>query len=1396
MSSANPESLPSQEANRAVQRDSLFVVGIGASAGGLEALIEFFEHVPAAADSAFVVVQHLSPDFKSVMDELLAVHTTMPIRTVSDELLLEPNHVYLIPARKNMTIEDGHLRLAEQDRSEPLHMPIDVFFHSLAEAFGERCAAIVLSGTGSDGSHGVVSVKEAGGLVLVQDLETSKFDGMPRSTILTGTADFVMRPSEMPARIVHFMTTPFLAANHDEEQFPREVLEAILTCVRENCGVDFSAYQPATVRRRIGRRMGLLGISDIEKYRELIEESVEERSLIRRELLIRVTRFFRDSEAFDLLGSELIPELVEKMQAGRPLRIWCAACATGEEAFSIAILLEEYAQSTGRQFDYEIFATDLDEDVVRIAGQGAYSEAIESDISPRRLKRFFIRGADSYRILPSIRERVIFATHNTTDDPPLTRMDLVVCRNLLIYFQPRLQAKVLSYLNFALRMEGILFLGAGESVAGAEEFKVLDPKHKLFRKVQGTRPRFSRAARDNPESTRVGTRQRSLEVDEARTLSVICESLITDHFDACLVVTQGHDIVQAFGHTDKYLRVPPGKSTLNVLKLIRADLRVVLNTALHSARTKGTDVEYRAVPLAGLEEGERVSLKVHRLESERLASLFVVAIQRPDPEKAGPGEVHQEVGLASEYMLALERELEDTKDNLQSTIEELESTNEELQSANEELMASNEELQSTNEELHSVNGELYTVNAEHHQKIVKLTGMTNDLDHLLEATDIGTIFLDERLQIRRFTPAVARTIAVLPRDVGRPLFHLSHRLVDLDFFAEVQEAFDSGVPIERNVLSDRGRWYLMRVLPYRSAVDRSSGVVITFVDITEIQESQFRIAESEQRFRELAENLDQVFWIVDAGRDRFLYVSPKFEELWGASAVQLYEDKSLWLKAVHPDDRDAVRERMRSSAVQPDDIEYRLLTGQNEVRWIRDRSFPVCDSDGRVVRRTGFAQDITALKDFERDVIRQTSDLETEANRDVLTGLLNRRGLHKVVPTEFERAGRGGGRIAAILIDVDDFKLVNDRLGHGAGDAVLEELASRLTLGLRPMDSLARIGGDEFLALLPGTRLAEGRRVAERMRAAISDRPIDFESHKVGVTASLGVSLLPEDPIGVDEIIVLTEQALSQSKGAGKNTVSDNLGSPNLPGAGPTSHDFGFIVERLLRQSVLSAVAQPIMDLDDGRVRGYELLSRGPMGEFSEPIDFFRASQDQGELTRVDLRCLEVCLEAAAGLPEGVRLHVNLFPSTLLDTPTEALLRVLRAGSGARKLGTFCVEISEQQVVGDPLALRERIDSLRQTGIVIALDDVGFGRSSLETLLVLEPDVIKLDRAFIQGLNLHPGRRSNVQRLMGFAGVLKAEVIAEGIENEEERGALVDCEVSLGQGFLWGPPTPVAVECP
>jgi two-component system, chemotaxis family, CheB/CheR fusion protein len=839
------------------------MVGLGASAGGLEALHEFFRQMPTDSGLAFVIVVHLSPNRKGSLPELLQKYTEIAVHEIVNEMVVQPDNVYVIPSNREVTISQGKLYLNDLPAPHGWPVTIDTFMHSLAEDQQEKAICIIFSGAGSDGALGLRSVKENGGLVIVQEPESARYAGMPGSAIATGLADYILPPEQMPQKLLEYVSLPAyrrLMVGGKPPSIPYEALSKIFTILRAQTGHDFSYYKYSTIGRRIARRLLVTKQDNIHAYINFLRENPAEAMQLFNELLIGVTHFFRDSEAFVALQEKGLPHLFKDRDPNLPLRVWVPACSTGEEAYSLAILLREEKEKRNSDVEIQIFATDLDERAIDVARAGVYPATIVKNVSPERLERFFYEHDHSFEIRRQVREMVVFAEQNVARDPPFSNLDLISCRNLLIYLSVELQKRILGLFYYALKRDGVLFLGPSETLGEyADFYSVLDRKWRLFRRRPETPAHapmveFFSALRLEPEAP---LSERKLE----RKLSneqLIQRLLLEHHDDACILINKNYHLLYAYGPVDNYLRVTPGEGRLNVLEMAREGLDLELLTAVRSAASTNEIVSRQGIGVKRNGGETVIDLTVKPLpDTPSRAGLMLIIFEKAPQSRttetaAGLLQVSEDdepkVQAMQEELKATKRHLQSALEDMQVAYEELKSSNEEMQVANEELQSTNEELKTSKEELQSMNEELVTINVDLQSKNDQLTATNNDLHNLLRATRIATIFLDNDLHVKGFTPAAAEIFNLIKADVGRPIKHITSNLKYQRLAQDAEEVLEHLATREVQVETEEGEWFRLRIMPYRTVENAIDGVVITFAVITQQKQSE---AEQEQLRREL-----------------------------------------------------------------------------------------------------------------------------------------------------------------------------------------------------------------------------------------------------------------------------------------------------------------------------------------------------------------------------------------------------------------------------------------------------------------------------------------------------------------------------------------------------------------
>jgi two-component system CheB/CheR fusion protein len=899
------------------------IVGIGSSAGGLEALTQFFTAMPDNSGLAFVLVSHLDPHHDSMLPELIQHKTKMKVRQVTDNMKVAANQVYIIPPDKELSIFNGTLQLLQRKRSDGTHRPIDAFFRSLAEDSGNKAIGIILSGAGTDGTLGIKAIKSESGLIIVQDQDSAKFAGMPSNAAATGLADHILPPEKMPEKLMRYIqhySKREEGLSHEKDESLNRALQKIFLLIRSVTGHDFSQYKQNTIRRRIERRMYVHQLATIEEYVNYLRQSEREVFILFKELLIGVTSFFRDPETFTLLKEKYIFELLKKKPDGSRFRVWVPGCSSGEEVYSLAIIIQECLEALGRNLEVQLFGTDLDEKAISTARAGMYLNSISIDVSPERLEKFFTKVDDHYQIKKNIREMVIFAEQSVIKDPPFTKLDMLSCRNLMIYFGPKLQERLLPTFHYSLNPGGILLLGTSEHIGRyADQFTQLDKKWKIFerRKDHGNLRQFMnipkpQAIEKQSDKNVAMAANLSKETATVRLLKAI---LSRSDLPVCVVVDDKGDLIYTHGRTGRFLEPAQGEASNNILEMARPGLKAGLTNVIQKMSIERAETVVKNLRVQNNGDSQDINLILRPLPDIQSGYRGLMLIIFDEIHKASETDkiktAHQPKDDRQESSLNLKRlkdELRFTRENLETTIEELETSNEELKSTNEELQSANEELQSTNEELEtskeelqSLNEESSTVNSELQGRIDELVSANDDIKNLLDATDIATIFLDINLNVRRFTPLIGRFFHLTHSDIGRSIEHFASTLKDVDIKEHARQVLKDLEKYESVVEDNEGQKYRMRVRPFRTVNNVIEGVVITFDNVTEFKKMVDALAESETLWRELVKHSPVgIFVLTD---HTINYTNPAGLKILGCSSPDEFLGSSItdW---VHEDSRE------------------------------------------------------------------------------------------------------------------------------------------------------------------------------------------------------------------------------------------------------------------------------------------------------------------------------------------------------------------------------------------------------------------------------------------------------------------------------------------------------------
>lgn len=964
-SKAAPPSQP--DAHSEPAEPALSVVAIGASAGGLDAFERFLKHVPDGCGMAFVYVQHLDPAHKGMLAELLQRSTKMPVDEAIDSEVVEAEHVYVIPPGMNIALQRGRLRLTPQPARHGPVLPIDFFFRSVAEELRERSVGVILSGMGSDGTIGLRAIKEVGGAAFVQSPTTAQFDGMPRSAIAAGLADVEAAAEALPAQILAVTGQPPHAALPEPlvGTASHGSLEELFAILLSRTGNDFSLYKKSTLTRRIERRMRIHQMDVLAHYVDYVRENPVEAEVLFKELLIGVTNFFRDAPVWEHLRTDELPGLFASRPSGTTLRAWVVGCSTGEEAYSLAMVFREAAESfrTAKGLKLQIFATDLDRDAIEKARVGRYPSAIDADVSAGRLQRFFAREERGYRVVKDIREMVVFAPQNVLIDPPFLKLDIVSCRNLLIYLSSDEQNRLLPLFHHALNPGGILLLGNAESAGGfADLFARSGERLPLYRKLES--PAGTPKLKLAPAPTHAWARKKNAEsAPLAADIQVLADRLVLERIGpiAALCTDKG-EVRYVSSRAGKYLEPAVGQASMDLMSMAREGLQSALAAAFSAAKKSNDVVRKRKVRVKTNEHTQVIDLTVQRLPGPKdLRGMILVIIEDVADDVPSPkdksGRLPARIVRMQRELDRAQDELRTTREEMQSSQEELRSTNEELQSTNEELQISNEQLTTAKEELQSLNEELQTVNQELSSKVDDLSHANDDLNNLLDSTELATLFLDADLRVRRFTLSVGKLIKLIPADKGRSVTDIATELDYPAFANDAREVLRKLVPCEKQVGATNGRWFTVRILPYRTVENAIAGVVVTFADATASRKLENSLRRQADQLRQMVEAMPDLVWGAgpDGGCD---YVSHQWLEYTGIA-----EERQLgngWLEAIHPEDRARVDEAWKRAVTGKGllDGEFRLRKADGKHRWFKARSVAIRDETGAVTKWYVAATDI------------------------------------------------------------------------------------------------------------------------------------------------------------------------------------------------------------------------------------------------------------------------------------------------------------------------------------------------------------------------------------------------------------------------------------------------------
>jgi two-component system CheB/CheR fusion protein len=1370
----------------------LYYVGIGASAGGLEALQPLVNELPTSANMTYILAQHMSPTHRSMLVELLSRKTKIAVEIAKENITPKANTLYVTPADTDITVKQGKLCLSQPSNVIGPKPSINRLFISLAEDQQEKSVGIILSGTGSDGAQGIQAIKAAGGVTFAQEPQSAKFDSMPIAAIRVGGADIVLPPAEL-ARQLHSLVNHFDSKNIQHQVIAPTTVTEIIQQIAQQTGIDFSHYKEATLHRQIMRHMSAKQINEVKAYGDYLMKHHDELLSLAHDFLICVTEFFRDSEAFAALRITL-QQLIKDKKTGDEIRIWVPACASGEEAYSVAILLLEMLAEQASNYKIKIFATDLNKRALETARIGFYPETALTNVDSHIVQKYFTVDNYGYSVNKRVRELVLFASHNLIKEPPFARLDVVCCRNLLIYFKPEVQERVIKVFHYALNDQGILFLGKSESVGKSVAlFSEADRKNKIYLKRPASISTlhslgYNQGIFTSYESTRV----EPVETPVVKNVANGLDWLITHYAPPSVLISEEGEILEIFGDCSPFLTIKKGKADFNLFTLVHHSFRAEIRAFVYRV-IKSHESAYSLpvrLKVAGVEKIFRVAVHYIGNENHQAENLLLVSFESVETASSQSLNTTIEHDINTEQqLLALEQELAVTRETLQSVIEELETANEELQALNEEAQASNEELQASteeletaNEELQATNEELATVNEDLIIRTTELSKLNQDMDNILSSLDEGIIVVNSNLMVRRFNSRVTSYFELAKGEMANlATLQLKHEIPDLLY--KIQLVMDTGERQEFEFKSTHGndiKYFHIKIVPYLTPdLDGDNEVVITIIDITEKKEVQNTLRLWASVFEGASEGA-----IITDEHNRIIAVNPAFTEITGYSFEEVKgKDPKLLSSGQHDK---AFYEKMWQAlddkGYWKGEVTNKRKNGTQYVESLSIRALH--DDDNTIIRYIAVFSDITDIKESLRTI-------EYQANYDHLTGLPNRNLIQDRIQQQLHHCRRANTLFAVLFLDLDHFKAINDSLGHEVGDKFLIAVAKRLQAGIRDEDTVGRLGGDEFVILLnsfkkPDDIIQIATKIINEIR-----QPFVVEGHAIHTSCSIGITIYPTDGNNVNHLMKNADTAMYEAKKKGRNCFS--FFTQEMQDKANLRHWVSTELTSAISNNQLALYFQPIVDLNTMQVTRAEALVRWnhPQKGMIPPNQFIDVAEQSNLIIELSEWITTSCIKQSQVLQQQLGEHfitaLNVSMAQFVaDTHMQWLIEQLQQATAP-----LTIELTESLKFIDNAEYKHYLTQIKATGAHLALDDFGTGQSSLSYLKQIDADIVKIDQTFVRDIITDQSDADMIAAIIAMAKAFKMVTVAEGIESSEQLAFLQQHGCQYGQGFLFSQALPL-----